>query len=153
MNIPKRLLVVFVPMILFSCSFNSYGQRPTCDVECMRTVRNLLKASYSGVSLSWLEKSNYRLGDKIGVALPKIYKGKSLYNADNIRTFLPVIKDSFFDRSMIDVESDRYAKVTIALLKRLKVRVKDHFLNREITLTLNGLMFSPATETTATPKP
>jgi hypothetical protein len=153
MKIPKRLLVLFVPMILFSCTFDSYGQRPTCDSECMRTVRNLLKASYIGVSLTWLEKANYSLGDKIGVAVPKIYKGKSLYTADNIRTFLPVIKDSFFDRSMIDQESERNARVTIALLKRLQARVKDHFLNREITLTLNGLMFSPATETTVLPKP
>ncbi len=109
--------------------------------------------SYIGISLSWLEKSNYGRGDKIGVAIPRIYKGKKLYNADNIRTFLPVIQDSFAYRSAIDLESDRHPKVAIALLKRLKARIKDHFLNREITNTLNGIMFSPATETTIPGKP
>ena len=138
---------LFVLAIVFGVSGTSLAQQSQCDKDCVQTVRGLLKASYDGISISWLEKENSRLGDKVGVAILKIYRGKALNKPDNIRTFLPVIQLAFKDPEMIENSEDKNPKVTAALLRRLKRRIKDHFLNLEITRTLNVVQFSGQTGT------
>ncbi|SRR6266436_3709021 len=134
--------IAFGAAIMFAFSESALAPGPQCDKDCIRTVRALLKASYMGVSVSWLEKANDRLGDKIGAAVIKIYRGRSLYQPDNIRTFLPVIQEAFKYPEMIQNSSDKNPRVTIALLHRLQMRIKDHFLHLEITRTLNEVMFT-----------
>jgi hypothetical protein len=107
----------------------------------VQTVRGLLDASYRGFSTGWTEKQNYRLGDRVGVAIQQIYRGKSLYNATNIRTFLPLIQEAFRYPDLIENPEDKTPIFSLALLRRLKGRVKDHFLNMEITKTLNVVQF------------
>jgi hypothetical protein len=138
---------LFVFVIVFSAPRVNLAQQPQCDKECIQTVRGMLKASYEGFSISYLDKANSRLGDKVGVAILEIYKGKALYKPDNIRTFLPVIQLAFKYPDMIENPSDKNSKVTAALLRRLKRRIKDHFLNLEITRTLNVVQFSGQTGT------
>ena len=134
--------IAFVAAILLVFSESALAQEPQCDKECIQEVRAILKASYMGASISWLDKANDRLGDKIGVAVIKIYPGKSLYHADNIRTFLPVIQEAFKYPELIENPSDKNPRVTIALLHRLQIRIKDHFLHLEITRSLNEVMFA-----------
>ncbi len=134
--------IAFGAAIIFAFSESALAQEPQCDKDCIRTVRAILKVSYMGGSVSWLDKANDRLGDKIGVAVIKIYPGKSLYQPDNIRTFLPVIQEAFKYPEMIENSSDKNPRVTIALLHRLQMRIKDHFLHLEITRTLNEVMFT-----------
>src|SRR5689334_11826857 len=91
---------VFASVVLFTSM--AHGQTSKCDKKCVATVRDLLKLSYIGFSSSWPEKNNFELGDKAGVAILQIYKGKSFYKPDNIRTYLPVLRNAFFDKAMID---------------------------------------------------
>jgi hypothetical protein len=136
------LSVSFVASMIFSFSASARAQQPQCDKDCIHTVRGILKASYLGYSISFLDKANDRLGDKIGVAVLKIYPGKSLYRPDNIRTFLPVIQEAFKYPELIENPSDKNPMMTIALLHKLQRRVKDHFLRMDITKTLNVVMFT-----------
>ncbi len=146
-NMKYVFLSLLILALVLSAPRVTLGQQPQCDKECVQEVRGMLKASYDGFSLSWLDKANSRLGDKIGVAVLEIYKGKALYKPDNIRTFLPVIQLAFKYPDMIESSSDKNPKVTLALLRRLKSRIKDHFLNLEITRTLNVVQFSGQTGT------
>jgi hypothetical protein len=143
LNMKCPLSVVFVGAIILGATSASCAQRPECDRACVRDVRDLLKGSYLGISTSWAEKGNMRLGDKAGVAVLKIYRGQALYKPDNIRTFLPVLQLAFRDPNMIVNLPDRNPVVTMSLLRNLKRRVKDHFLNAEITKTLNIILFTP----------
>jgi hypothetical protein len=131
-----------VPALIFSASANGLAQKTQCDKDCVKTVRGLLKASYDGFSTGWLEKANSRLGDKVGAAIIKIYRGRALYKPDNIRTFLPVIQMAFRDTDMIENPQDKNPIVTASLLRRLQRRTKDHFLSMDITKTLNVVIFS-----------
>jgi hypothetical protein len=139
----KIIFSVSIITAITACfSASASAQQPQCDQDCIRTVRGILKASYMGASISWLDKANDRLGDKIGVAVLKIYPGKSLYKADHIRTFLPVIREAFSYPEVIEDARDKNPIVTVALLRKLQRRVKDHFLHLEIARTLNALMFA-----------
>ena len=94
-----------------------------------------------GASISWLDKANNRLGDKIGAAVIKIYSGNPCIGQITF-AFLPVIQEAFKYPEMIQNSSDKNPRVTIALLHRLQKRIKDHFLHLEITRTLNEVMFA-----------
>jgi hypothetical protein len=105
----------------------------------------LLKESYLGFSTGFGEKANNRLGDRVGVAILKIYRGRALNKPDAIRTFLPAIDAAFKYQHLIRDQKDRQPNVTLALLRRLESRIKDHFLNQEITKTLNLIESYPRT--------
>jgi hypothetical protein len=133
------ILLAFLSVL--SLSEQTLAQRPDCDKQCVSEVRGMLKVSYMGGSVSWLDKANARLGDKVGVAIFKIYQGRSLYKPDNIRTFLPVIQQAFESPEMIELVEHRNPLVTQPLLEKLQRRIKDHFLHLEITRTLNVVKF------------
>jgi len=129
--------IVFV----VSTSSASPGQGTECDDECVKSVRAILNESYQGFSSGFTEKANNRLGDKVGVALLKIYPGRALYRPDNIRTFLPVIDAAFKYPNLILDPQARHGSVTLPLLHRLQNKIKDHFLHLEITKTLNAVEY------------
>ena len=139
MKVAFKVLWALVLVVITSSV--SLGQGTECDNECIRTVRAILNESYLGFSSGFMEKANNRLGDKIGVALLKIYPGKALNKPDNIRTFLPVIDGAFKYPDLIGDPQDRRANVTLPLLRRLQNRIKDHFLHQEITKTLNAVEY------------
>jgi hypothetical protein len=124
-------------LLVFSCGAVGIAQQPECNQDCVQSVRDLLKWSYYGFSSGFQDKANYRLGDKVGAAVLRIYKGNALYKPDNIRTFLLVMQRAFMYPDAIKDPRDKDPRVTAALLRRLKNRIKDHILNLEITRTLN----------------
>ena len=132
--------VLRIIVLVVSTPSASLGQATECDNECIRTVRAILNESYLGFSSGFMETANNRLGDKIGVALLKIYPGKALNKPDNVRTFLPVIDRAFKYPDLIR-DPDRHANMTLTLLGRLQNRIKDHFLHQEITKTLNAVEY------------
>jgi len=129
-------------VFIFCLGIPCLARQPRCDKECVRIVRGMLTESYHGFSSGFGEKANHRLGDKVGAAILQIYKGKALYKPDNIRTYLPVIQEAFKYTELIENPEDKNPVTTAALLRRLRKRVKDHFLNLEITRTLNVVQFS-----------
>jgi hypothetical protein len=135
-------LALYALLFIFCVGAEGLAQQPSCDRACVQSVRGLLQESYHGFSSGWGEKANNRLGDKVGVAILHIFKRKALYKPDNIRTFLPVIQQAFKYPDMIESTEDRNPRVTTALLRRLKRKIKDHFLNLEITRALNLVQFS-----------
>src|SRR5207253_5867178 len=90
-----------------------------------------------GYPPSWIEKVNTRMGDKIAIAVRKIYKNRNLYVAENVRQFLPVIKTAFSLPNNIENEQDRIPKKTLNLLNEISANSTDRELKEEIFKIIN----------------
>jgi hypothetical protein len=101
---------------------------------CTQAQRlTLLQEPSAGLSSGVLEKQSERLGDRVSMALIKIFKGKELEDPDNIKKFLPVIRLCFLYPKLIP-NRYRKPKVTLTLLMRLeRRRVADAELKSEIS--------------------
>jgi len=97
----------------------------------VRTVEDLLQQP-SGFSSGFTEKQSDRLGDRVSIALLKIFNGNELEDPQNIRRFLPIIRSSFLYPNLIPTQY-RKPNVTLPLLARLERRVADVKLKSEIS--------------------
>lgn len=104
-----------------------------CDANCTRIVKRLLQESALGISTGYGEKQNYRLGDKVAVALLKIYGERGIVKSKNIKVFLPVIRAAFLHPDLISNLEDRSPTVTLRFLRDLESKVKDPALKGEIS--------------------
>jgi len=133
----KTLLNCTILILCIACQSLSQGKEETsCDDGCVDVIRSLVKAQKTGFSTSWLEKNNRNLGDRIGVGLQRIFSKKEISNSDNIRLFLPIIREAFADPKMIRVERLRSPVRTLQLLKR----VYDASENEDIRKQIETLM-------------
>ena len=78
------------------------------------------------------------LCDNVAVALLKLYSEEELKKPENIKQFLPLIRDSF-PPSLEDQWCNREPKVTIFLLHWLEREVTDREIKREIAETIKTL--------------
>ena len=101
------------------------------DDPSVRAVKTLLQQP-SGFSSGFSEKQENRLGDRVSVALLKIFSQEELRDPQNIRKFLPVIRSSFLNPKLIPA-AYRKPKVTLPLLARLEGQVDDAKLKSDIT--------------------
>jgi hypothetical protein len=97
----------------------------------VRTVEALLQQP-SGFSSGFSEKTSARLGDRVSVALLKIFKNNELEDPDNIRRFLPIIRSAFLYPTLVPAQY-RKPKVTLPLLARLERKVTDVELKRQLS--------------------
>lgn len=96
-------------------------------------VKELLKQP-SGFSSSFSEKQVNRLGDRISIALMKIYSQDDLKDPRNIKRYLPLITDAFRFPQLVAAE-DREPRITLVLLEFLQGQVRDKTLQAEILKT------------------
>jgi hypothetical protein len=84
-------------------------------------VKQLLKQPH-GFSSSFSEKQNQRLGDRVSIALIKMFTPEELANPENVKRFLPLIVEAF-QSPAVAPPNDREPRVTELLLKFLETRV------------------------------
>jgi len=86
----------------------------------------------TGFSSGFSEKESNRLGDRVAIALQKIFNKQELQSPENIQKFLPVIRSAFLYPELIP-KAYKMPKVTIALLSRLERDVNDAQIKRDIS--------------------
>ena len=122
-------------ILLAVVSFDCFGQKKIVlnknDDELIYTVKRLILQQDSGIIHSWDIKDNSRLGDKISVALLKIYTKDEIYDQANINRFLPIIRAAFSFPEVLSAQ-ERTPKVTLPLLSRLESKTADPELKKKI---------------------
>jgi hypothetical protein len=120
---------------------DSSERDPRCDDECVNIVRGLLELGSIGFSVSYLEKQNDRLGDRVGVALLRIFSEKDIADPDNVKIFLPVIREAFLYPEFVSRPENRIPTTTLPLLRDLERRLKGNpAMEKEISETISSLL-------------
>lgn len=134
--VPNSACLVLIASSILAMVSNAVPQakpvKQKAEDPTVHTVKALLQEPSAGLSSGVLEKQSERLGDRVSMALIKIFKGKELEDPDNIRKFLPVIRLCFLYPKLIP-NKYRKPKVTLTLLMRLERRVADAELKSEIS--------------------
>jgi len=120
------LIVLFIP---------SKAQEIQDDYS-IHSVKKVLEQPV-GFSPSFLEKQTNRLGDRVAIALLKIFDAEDLSKPDTIRRILPVIRDAFVAPEIISIAEDRKPKVTLFVLTYLEHQVSTPDLREEISKTMD----------------
>jgi hypothetical protein len=128
MKSPKSVsYAVLLPLLFLTCAFQ------TDSTDYVEQIREILKEP-PGVSSGWSEKQLNRLGDRVSVALMKIYSEENVKDPQNIRRCLPLIVQAFQVPRLVPAD-DRQPQVTIIFLKFLEDEVNDKALKAEIVET------------------
>ena len=103
------------------------------DMYSLQSVRARLAERSAG--LIWGPGSRHftRLGDRVAIAITKIYSGPDLADSQNVRLYLPFIREAFTNAQKISDEEDKNPSVTMLLLRRLAETVTDPSLREEIS--------------------
>jgi hypothetical protein len=94
------------------------------DIYSIRLVKESVKNPDLALGFSVTEKHINWLGDRVSIALLKIYDADGLKDPQNIRNYLPIVRAAFVAPRIVRLAEDRKPKVTMFLLK---------YLEREIT--------------------
>jgi hypothetical protein len=119
--------------VLFVCFLGASGvvkaQQTTSlagpDTYGLETVRNALRNPEWALGWSVLEKQINRMGDRLAIALVKIYTETELVDARNVERYLPLIRAAFVAPHMVPNAADRHPAVTMLLLRRLEAEARD----------------------------
>lgn len=115
------------------------------DPYSITIVKALLKQP-PGFSSGISEKQTSRLGDRISIALLKIHSEKELKDPDRIRKFLPLIEECFQYPNLISIPEDQKPRVTLVLLRVLRMDARDENLKKEILRTEKSIRSRVAPE-------
>lgn len=118
-------------VIAVACAIPTWGSPAEDDPYSMKVVRELLKQP-SGFSSGFSEKQVARMGDRMSIALLKIYRENEVTRPENVRLYLPLIVESFRSRNLISSPEDRKPQVTLVLLGYLEATVTDPTLKKSI---------------------
>ncbi len=120
--------------------FGIAGQGPLerNDPYSVGQVHQLLKTPV-GFSSGFDEKASERLGDRMAIALLKIYPPEELKNPKVVRRCLGLISQAFQAPSRIDSSYDRQPDVALVLLAYFESNVADPELRREISKLKHSL--------------
>jgi hypothetical protein len=89
-----------------------------------------------GARTSVVEKNIPRLGDRVSIALLKIFTGPELSNPETIRAVLPLLQQSFSEPQVISRDADKKPQVTLFLLNYLQQNAADKQTQQEIEKTI-----------------
>jgi hypothetical protein len=73
------------------------------------------------------------LGDRVSICLLKLYSEQDLLKPENVRAYLPLIKESYSSAGMIAHQEDVKPSVTLFLLHYLDRNLKDAALRKGVT--------------------
>jgi hypothetical protein len=96
-------------------------------------VKTLLSIEPGSPEASIFDKYNNRLGDQISIGLIKLLDEKQLLDPATVKTYLPIISDSFVEARLISSQEDLDPKATLFLLHCLKQNLKDAELRKQVT--------------------
>jgi hypothetical protein len=103
------------------------------DSYSLQLVRTCIKERSMGLYTATAAKLMPRLGDKVGIAIVKIYTSSDIMEPKTVRLFLPVIQMAFQYPRLISDEEDRKPAVTMLLLNYLRGNVREGALKEEIS--------------------
>jgi hypothetical protein len=86
-----------------------------------------------GITDGSTERNINRLGDKVSIAILKMFGERELQDPQRIRNILPIIRKAFTYPKLISVAEDRKPKVTLFFLSRLQTDTKDAGLKKDIS--------------------
>ncbi len=120
-------------VVLFLGAIPSFGNADE-DPYSAQAVAEVLKLP-AGFSTGTSEKAVARLGDRVSIALMKIYREDELKDPTVVRGFLPVIENAFRFRDLIVIPEDRQPQVTLIFLAFLQTQTGDASLKIDIMKT------------------
>jgi hypothetical protein len=125
--------------LVFTLVVSSKGQQESSDPYSMKVVAGALAMRSGGrtVIISVTQKQLSRLGDGVSIALLKILDQQELIDANRVRDYLPIIRDSFAEPQLISADVDRKPKVTLFLLSYLLRNIADGQVQHEIQQTID----------------
>ena len=103
------------------------------DIYSIRLVKESVKNPELALGFSVTEKHINWLGDRVSIALLKIYDEDGLKDPQNIRKYLPIVRAAFVAPRIVRLPEDRKPKVTIFLLTYLEGKVTDANLKSQIS--------------------
>lgn len=112
------------------------GQCEQVDQYSIILVQRALKLHQQDISVSFVEKNIPRLGDKVSIALMKIFTDGELSDPKTIESILPLVREAFSQPQFISVDVDRKPSVTLIFLKYLHQTVPDLKAQDDIAQTV-----------------
>jgi len=119
---------LFLMLLVFGVCMSAFALE---DAYSLRQVRELLKVP-PGISSSFDEKAGQRLGDRMAIALLKIYSQDQLKEPANARRCITLLEEAFSSPAAISAHEDRRPDVTLILLTFLRTNTVDESLEKEI---------------------
>jgi hypothetical protein len=116
------------------------------DIYSIRLVKEAVKNPALALSFSATVKQIQWLGDRVAIALLKIYDPAELKDVGNIRNYLLIIREAFMAPRIIRLAEDREPRVTTFLLASLVREVTDENLRADITQTIKYINIQTAKE-------
>jgi hypothetical protein len=126
------LFLVTVGTIAYSQTQPIAVTEATEEDYSVATVKYLMKQS-SGFSASFAEKQVTRLGDRVSIALLKIFDESDFKDSYKVNSVIPLIRASFLQPELIAVKEDRNPKITLFLLQKIESESRDAKLKADIT--------------------
>ena len=111
-------------------------QLDEADPYSINFVQRALSLHSQGIYFSVVEKNIPRRGDQISIALLKIFTDDELSNPQTVRTFLPLIQQSFSQPEAISMDIDKKPRVALFLLDYLQRNISDAQTKRDIQETI-----------------
>ncbi len=132
---------VFVTLcsVLLTFAIPLNGQLNEADPYSIDFVHKALSLHSQGIYVSFVEKNIPRRGDQISIALLKIFTDDELSNPQTVRTFLPLIQQSFSQPEAISMDIDKKPRVALFLLNYLQRNISDTQTQRHIEETIKFL--------------
>jgi hypothetical protein len=106
------------------------------DPYSVEFVRSALRLHSQGIYFSVVEKNIPRRGDQISIALLKIFTDDELSTPEIVRSFLPLIRQSFSQPEAISMDIDKKPRVALFLLDYLQRNISDAQTQRDIQETI-----------------
>ena len=128
-----KLIFLVVMLSLVTGVASSQGR----DEYSTDFVKQYIEIQKTGISLSIEEKNVVRLGDRVSIAVLKLYDERQLSDPNVVRTFLPVIHKAFQDPGLIQIEEDRKPQVTLFLLTALEKNTQDQAVKTDISALID----------------
>jgi hypothetical protein len=103
------------------------------DIYSIRLVKESVKNPDFALGFSVTEKHINWLGDRVSIALLKIYDADGLKDPQNIKHYLPIIRGAFVAPRIVRIAEDKKPKVTMFLLLYLEREATDANLKAQIS--------------------
>lgn len=115
-------------------------------------VRQLIELARMGPgrSISFLEKRQNRLGDRVSIAILKLHTPMELRDPQNVAAFIPVIRGAFEVPCLICRPADRNPAVTVLLLNSLAAGADDAAVKQKLLEAVSYVERAAAAECGAT---
>ncbi len=127
----RIMTVIRYGLLLLSATFAQSEERDA-DAYSIRLVKEAVKNPGFALGLSFTEKEINRLGDRVSIALLKIYDVDGLRSPHNIKNYLRIVRAAFVAPRIVQIVEDRKPQVTMFVLTYLEREVGDAQSKAEI---------------------